>query len=757
MENIPANLCDEKWVSNWSRSACGVAPIRIIIGPRSALIEYPSSEVAIAAWASPKLGVDEFGRNKSSENNNNSRPKDFTITLYWWRLDRGGEKKLLRMWRVWKKQVSVEMMKAVTHRLRQLEAGSNVDVELAELNGATGGGEYIEVGVAATTAGGTPGVIQSAQQAKDELIATAGQFDFEGRLEDLIKAGVPEDEICRWEQRVVARIERSLRAMKYRHSSAEDPFNREDDESLKRTAFNARKKPEVGEKRKRRRGNKSDKKRLSEGGERRTMNTDYFPRPRDPYPPATVEPSEKSEGALTRFPAPSTPSSAFASTSTSTAFSSPPNTPYPSPFSLTFSNTSYASNSNNGSSQLLFGLDQTRGLGGFGPSLRPPFAPTPTPATAFASSTSASVLTSSSALGTKILLSEKAPISLIPQISPLAASSHQLGITPSAATSLPRTPTLSPLPNPLKRKFTEPEPTMMDQSSAVKKPREVGPVTESRTQTQPPAVLSVSEISTCLDIAPNLPAASVTSAAAAATTAPVAEATVTSSSDSITPRGIAEGKLVEGLRQLGQEMVSRTSSSFLRSPTPPSIPGVPGALTSPILSPVETKITQSNTLKTGQETLETARGPGVPSPTASGRPSASGTSVSAVVPPRLSPDDMDTSSASEQDKPTKLVANTATKHQIVTQQRNTRQQTSTLIARPTISPVVLEALKAIMTKTIGERQQFLDTEFKMTKALMANLETAHKDRKKGIMKIWNEKIRYVSLVLRVILAYDGYL
>lgn len=295
----------------------------------------------------------------------------------------------------------------------------------------------------------------------------------------------------------------------------------------------------------------------------------------------------------------------------------------------------------------------------------------------------------------------------------------------------------------------------MDQNSAVKKLREIGPVTESRTQAQPLAVLNVSEISTCLDTAPNLPAASVTSAAAAATTAPAAEATVASSSDSITPRGIAEGKLVEGLRKLGQEMVSQTSSSFLPSPNSPSVPSA-SALTSTMLTPVETKITQSSTLKTGQERLETAGGPGAPSPTASGS-SASGTSVAAVVPPRLSPDDMDTSSASEQDKPTKLVANTATKNQIITQQRNTRQQTSTLIARPTISPAVLEALKTIMTKTIGERQQFLDTEFKMTKALMANLETAHKDRKKGIIKIWNEKIRYVSLVLRVVLAFDGYL
>lgn len=87
MEQLPKSHRSLHFIDQWCRSACGILPTHVFVDPPSAtaLIEFPSADLARKAWASPRLGQHLMG---TKTHLLKGKAREDLIKVWWYRSDR---------------------------------------------------------------------------------------------------------------------------------------------------------------------------------------------------------------------------------------------------------------------------------------------------------------------------------------------------------------------------------------------------------------------------------------------------------------------------------------------------------------------------------------------------------------------------------------------------------------------------------------------------------------------------------------------
>lgn len=662
MENVPKHMCNATWLTSWSLSACGVVPAKILLGPRRALLEFREGEEAVEAWASRKLGVDEFGRKVEG------REGEWNVFVFWYCPDRGGEVKVLRQWRG-ARRLSGEVRSAVEVRIRELEEEGEGVEEREE-----GEGQVVVV------------------DKKVEFRELAERLGFRERLEEVRRTGMEEEEICRWEQREIARIERKRRL---------GEFSRK--QGLK--AVCKRKQVEETHKRK-------VKEEEREGKEEEVRKKRW-------------------KGDVEIF---------IASGSTSMAYPSP-SSPTSSPHlnaldSLTAGNLNRASGSNKalGGSATGTAATSLSSVTAFPPpSTAEPSLPTPsTPST----SSSAS-LPPTARISTSIKSDPQLPTAPTP-----------VTVSSSAVSLFPPTPASAPLPQtqePPSPATTSSRPTLLSNSgpSSARKRKlgelesAEGPVARAQ------SVASDMSISSAGDTQrQTTPSRSVVQADNPDWKVGMVEGLRRVGRELLNQSTISSGSSAPVLaNELGASAngVSRTTVTTTAASRPHKLPPKPALLPTVVAGPprpnmlprsASSEIPRQGSLKVRRGNVRS----GLVLPESGTRLPSSSVSTPGL---RLPSDGVDTPPSSNRGDTIKpaIPAPLA-----IVPQKSALKPTPA----KNVTPQAVEALKSIMAKPVEERQKFLDGEFEATKALMNQLvKMVGKEERKKITELWKEKIRCV--------------
>jgi hypothetical protein len=212
LENIPRSSCKIAWIRDWCLSASGALPKQVILGPRRALVEFQRPGDAIQAWASRRLGVDEFGYRIPTDQGG-----DAQLMAFWYRPDTEQEEGLLELWKHSKKIlpefVSVTAVKnekvaakVITDALEKRKPKEKEEGELEDEDEDGDEDRYAAVfDIDITSLSKT----WSVTDPKGDFKRVAEGLGFWNKLTNAVNCGVNEDYLLVWEQQEIARIDRA--------------------------------------------------------------------------------------------------------------------------------------------------------------------------------------------------------------------------------------------------------------------------------------------------------------------------------------------------------------------------------------------------------------------------------------------------------------------------------------------------------------------------------------------------------------------
>ncbi|KXN87775.1 hypothetical protein AN958_08159 [Leucoagaricus sp. SymC.cos] len=220
LENVSKSSSKLSWIEDWCVAASGVLPKLVLLAPTRALVEFWEPEDAIAAWASRRVGLDEFGpRSGASGASGTGNGRGQCIFAYWYRPDLEQEKGLLELWKHSKRLltdfVGVATVKdegAVTRAIVQALDRTRAKLQpklMEEGESEEGGGNEDEVmEVMGLDVSFFPDYGFS-QDTKGEFRKLAGLLAFKEKLENALQNGLEADHLLVWEQREIAKIDRA--------------------------------------------------------------------------------------------------------------------------------------------------------------------------------------------------------------------------------------------------------------------------------------------------------------------------------------------------------------------------------------------------------------------------------------------------------------------------------------------------------------------------------------------------------------------